>query len=190
MFYKILIFITLLTPLSDSFRSGVTLSKTAEKRSQKSLSQHFNKEDFSKIEIHVQDSILSKTNSYFYFVENSSKSTGAYMVITIANGCRLGGCDVEHGMDEEFEQFYVYSLFDSNADLIDLKIIDYPSEHGYEITSKWWLKLFIKQQKETYEYGKSIDAISGATISVKSMIREMTYLKKSMPQVISEHKMN
>lgn len=187
MIYKILIFITLLTPLTDSFRAGVRFSKPIEKRLHKSLDQYFEKEDYNKTELLVEDSILYETNSFFYHVENSSKTQNAYMVITIANGCKLGGCDVEHEQDEEFEQFYVLSLYTGDSKLVILKIIDYPSEHGYEVTSKWWLKQFIKHQGESYEYSKNIDAISGATISVKSMIREVTYVQKCMPSIISNH---
>jgi len=188
MIYKILIFITLLTPLTNSFLVGVSFSKPVEKRLHKSLYQYFDKEDYQKTELNVHDSILYQTNSFFYYVENGSKSQNVFMVITIANGCKLGGCDVEHEQDEEFEQFYVYSLYTADSKLVDLKIIDYPSEHGYEITSKWWLKQFIKHQEENFEYSKNIDAISGATISIKSMIREMSYIQKCMPSIISENK--
>lgn len=187
MIYKILIFITLFTPLTDSFRAGVSFSKPVEKRLHKSLDQYFEKEDYHKTELLVEDSVLNETNSFFYHVENISKTQDAYMVITIANGCKLGGCDVEHGQDEEFEQFYVLSIYSEDSKLQSLKIIDYPSEHGYEVTSKWWLKQFIKHQGDRYEYSKNIDAISGATISVKSMIREVSYIQKCMPSIISNH---
>jgi len=187
MIYKLLIFITLLTPFTNSFRQGVSFSKAIEKRLDKNLDRFFDKEAYHRQEIRLHDSILNGTNSFIYFVENNSKSKNAYLVVTIANGCKIGGCDVEHEQDEEFEQFYIYSLFNSKAELLEVKIIDYPSEHGYEVTSKWWLKRFVKYQHESYSYGKNIDAISGATISVKSMIREISYLQKCMPAVISEN---
>ncbi len=187
MIYKVFIFILLLTPMSELFRSGVGFRHGIEKRINKNLSKHFNKEEFHKISIQVHDSILNHTNSYFYFVENNEKTSGIYMVITIANGCKVGGCDVDHKVDEEFEQFWVYSLYNAKAELLELKILDYQSEHGYEITSKWWLKQFVKHQNETYVYSKNIDGISGATISIKSMVREMNYLEKIMPVVINSN---
>lgn len=188
MVYKIFIFLLLLTPITELFHSGVGFSNGVEKRINKNLTKYFEKEEFSKKSIAVHDSILNHTNSYFYHVENSTKSRGGYMVVTIANGCKLGGCDVEHEVDEEFEQFWVYSFYSSEGDLVELKILDYQSEHGYEITSKWWLKQFVKHQKETYRYGKNIDGISGATISIKSMVREMNYLEQIMPAVILQAK--
>ena len=178
----------MLTPITEMFRTGVGFSHGIEKRINKNLNKYFEKEGFNKKTITVHDSILNNTNSYFFRVDNHSKSRGAYMVITIANGCKVGGCDVEHKVDEEFEQFWVYSLYSSEAELLELKILDYQSEHGYEITSKWWLKQFVKHQNETYRYGKNIDGISGATISIKSMIREMNYLEQIMPVVILQTK--
>lgn len=188
MIYKIFIFILMLTPITELFRTGVDFSSGVEKRIDKNLTKHFEKEAFSKKTINVHDSILDHTNSYFYHVENSTKTRGGYMVVTIANGCKVGGCDVEHEVDEEFEQFWVYSFYSLGGDLVELKILDYQSEHGYEITSKWWLKQFVKHQDEPYKYGKNIDGISGATISIKSMIREMNYLEHIMPVVILQAK--
>lgn len=184
MIYKVLILISLLTPFTDSFRSGVRFSNGVDKRIERNLDKFFDKEEHIRQFIQVPDTILSKTNSYFFNIQNQSKTKKAYMVITIANGCRIGGCDVEHELEEEFEQFCIFSIFNPDGELMELKIIEYQSEHGYEVTSKWWLKLFVKYQEEDYQYSKNIDAISGATISVKSMIREMTYLKSIMPVVI------
>ena len=80
----------------------------------------------------------------------------------------------------------MYSLYNNQAELIEVRILDYPSEHGYEINSRWWLKQFVKNQSdERYSYTKNIDGISGATISIKSMIKEMNFLKKVIPSVIS-----
>ena len=85
---------------------------------------------------------------------------------------------VEEG--DEFEQFFLYTLFNEEGELIDIKILDYQSEYGYEVTSKWWLKQFTKKWGQHFEYSKNIDAISGATVSVKSMIREMNMLQEVM----------
>jgi len=69
--------------------------------------------------------------------------------------------------------------------LIDLKILDYQSDHGYEITSNWWLKQFVKQQRDNYEYAKNIDAISGATVSVRSLIKEMNVNKSVLIKILN-----
>lgn len=188
MLYKVFIFVLLLTPISEMFQTSECFSKSIDKRITKNLNKYFDKAEYQKSIINVHDSILNNTNSYFYFVENSEKSKEAYMVITIANGCKVGGCDVEHDIDEEFEQFWVYSLYSVSGALLELKILDYQSEHGYEITSKWWLKQFVKHQNETYRYAKNIDGISGATISIKSMIRELSYLRQVIPAIISCNK--
>ena len=182
MIKNLIILLFLWSPLAGSFQT--VFPKNVEKRIEKSLHKYFEKAPFSKHKILVHDSILDQSNSSFYQVKGSEEVV--YMVITIANGCRLGGCDLEHGKKEEFEQFFIYSLFNQQAELIEVRILDYPSEHGYEINSRWWLKQFVKKKSdERYSYAKNIDGISGATTSIKSMIKEMNFLKKTMPSVIS-----
>jgi uncharacterized protein with FMN-binding domain len=52
-----------------------------------------------------------------------------------------------------------------------------------QITNKRWLgKLQIDAEK-TYDYGKNIDAISGATISAKGLIKDIELLRKSVQQM-------
>jgi len=153
-------------------------SKRIEKRIYKKLSKYFKHEEFYKKPFSVHDSLSNKSNSYFYFVENKKQTKKAILVITIANGCRVGGCDVEHQEGEEFEQFYLYTLYNDYGELVDIRILDYQSEHGYQISSAWWLKQFVNNWDKKFIYGKNIDAISGATISVKSTIRELSLLQK------------
>jgi len=187
----ILKFITLLllfVPMMDLSSFETTFPRVVEKRINKRLDKYFEHQDYHKQEFRIEDSLSDKSNSYFYKVTSQDKSKNAIMVMTIANGCRIGGCDVEHEESEEFEQFYLFSLFDESGRLIELRILDYQSEYGYQVTSKWWLKLFIKNWKQSFYYGKNIDAISGATVSVKSMIREMNLLQKIISQyAILEH---
>ena len=59
-------------------------------------------------------------------------------------------------------------------------MIDYNSEYGYEITSRGWLKQFIKTHDLPYVYGENIDAISGATKSGKSIVREINEVSRTL----------
>jgi len=175
---KVLAFILLFLPIIDFSSHQISFPRIVEKRVAKRLDKFFEKEEYIKTPYHIPDSLAEKSNSYYYLVKSKQGNKVVIMVITIANGCRVGGCDVEHKEDEEFEQFYLYSLFTLTGELIDIKILDYQGEYGYEVTSKWWLRQFKKNWSQHFEYGKNIDAISGATISVKSMIREMTMLQE------------
>jgi Na+-translocating ferredoxin:NAD+ oxidoreductase RnfG subunit len=61
-------------------------------------------------------------------------------------------------------------LFDKDFIIIKSKVLAYREDYGGEIGSKRWLKQFIgKSQNDTLNYGDNIMAISGATISVRSM---------------------
>ncbi len=58
--------------------------------------------------------------------------------------------------------------------VIHTKVLIYREEYGGEIGSKRWLKQFIgKTGNDRLKYQENIDAISGATISVRSMTRAM-----------------
>ncbi|NOR87463.1 MAG: FMN-binding protein [Bacteroidales bacterium] len=179
---KLIIFTLLLFPTFDYSSSDLTFPNNVEKRINKRLDKFFDKDGYNKKTFQPNDSLSLKSNSYFYKVENASHTKKALMVITIANGCRIGGCDVELEEGDEFEQFFLYTLFNEEGELIDIKILDYQSEYGYEVTSKWWLKQFTKKWGQYFEYSKNIDAVSGATVSVKSMIREMNLLQEVMKQ--------
>lgn len=61
-------------------------------------------------------------------------------------------------------------LFDPDLSVKKAKVLIYREEHGRQIGAQRWLKQFIGLTvDETPDYGETIDAISGATISAKSM---------------------
>ena len=63
-------------------------------------------------------------------------------------------------------------ILDENLKIKKSKILVYREDYGGEIASKRWLKQFIgKSWLDSFLYSKEISAISGATISVKSMIK-------------------
>lgn len=71
------------------------------------------------------------------------------------------------GKTDDFEYLL---LFDSNLIIVKSKVIKYIEDYGGEIGSKRWLKQFIgKSSNDRFIYGENIAAISGATLSVKSM---------------------
>lgn len=186
MILKLFIFTILLIPGLNFSTADLGFPDNIEKRINKKLDKFFDDAEYEKEAFQIHDSISQKTNSYFYRLLNEKGNKEAIMVITIANACRIGGCDVEHEEGDEFEQFYLFSIYNNNGELLDIKILDYQAEHGYEVTSKWWLKQFKKSWGEQFEYNKNVDGISGATVSVKSMIREMNNLQEILrTQVLS-----
>jgi Na+-translocating ferredoxin:NAD+ oxidoreductase RnfG subunit len=61
------------------------------------------------------------------------------------------------------------------------KVLIYREDYGGEIGSKRWLKQFVgKSMDDQISFPGDIDAISGATISVRSMTRALDTLLKSI----------
>ncbi|WP_303317476.1 FMN-binding protein [Flavivirga abyssicola] len=78
-------------------------------------------------------------------------------------------------------QFDYLVLLDKDLIVLKSKVLIYREEYGGEIGSKRWLKQFIgKKGGDTLKYGDNIVAISGATISVRSMTNAMNNLLESL----------
>ena len=78
-------------------------------------------------------------------------------------------------------QFDYLVLLDTSLVVKKAKVLIYREEYGGEIGSKRWLKQFIgKTQNDKLKYADNIVAISGATISVRSMTNAMNDLLKSL----------
>lgn len=108
-----------------------------------------------------------KDKHKFYKI-TTDDSTAGFVIITRALGCQVGGCDKPKSSDSiAFEEFYFMTAFDSNKTIKQVRVLEYTSNHGYEVASKSWLKQFRAGRK--FEVGKNVDAISGATISVNSI---------------------
>jgi len=74
----------------------------------------------------------------------------------------------------KFHQFDYYIIFNSEAEILKIEILQYRENYGAEICSKNWLANFIKISTNTYpEYNRRVDGISGATISVNSIKRDV-----------------
>lgn len=79
------------------------------------------------------------------------------------------------------DMFDYMVVFDTNLSIIHTKVLLYREDYGSEIGSKRWLKQFIgKTTQDHLTYGDTIDAISGATISVKSMTNAVSNLLKAI----------
>ncbi len=85
-------------------------------------------------------------------------------------------------------QFDYLVIFNKDLSVRQTKILVYREEYGGEIGSKRWLSQFDgKSGDETLEYQKNIDAISGATISARSMTIAMNNLLKTIAILKQKH---
>ena len=77
-------------------------------------------------------------------------------------------------------------LLNTDLSVAKAKVLIYREEYGGEIGSKRWLRQFIgKTKDDEFRYGDNIDAIAGATISVRSMTNAMNDLLQSL-KVLNE----
>lgn len=79
-------------------------------------------------------------------------------------------------------------LLDVSGTIKKSNVLIYREEYGGEIGSTRWLRQFIgKNTNDNLEYRNNIDAISGATISVRSMINATNNVLKTI-KILKENK--
>ena len=84
------------------------------------------------------------------------------------------------------ETFDYMIILDHNLSIEKIKILAYRESWGGEISSNRWLKQFTGAQGgKKYVYRENISAISGATISVKSMTRSINYFLSDLDKLNS-----
>lgn len=86
------------------------------------------------------------------------------------------------------DEFDYLVLLDAQLIVLKTKVLIYREDYGGEIGSKRWLKQFIgKTQHDELRYGDNIVAISGATISVRSMTHAMNNVLASLKIIHEKH---
>ena len=72
------------------------------------------------------------------------------------------------------DEFEFVVLFDHLLNIVQVKVLVYREDYGFEIKSKRWLKQFTSREVS------KVQAISGATISVNSLKYAVDQLNKKM----------
>tara|TARA_Y100001960_G_C14689193_1_gene835469 strand:+ start:530 stop:1066 length:537 start_codon:yes stop_codon:yes gene_type:complete len=79
-------------------------------------------------------------------------------------------------------------IFNENQEVVHSEIIKYREGYGGEISGQKWLSQFVGMQNDSlFKFGKEIDGITGATISVKSFTKGISKLSLLLPYVINYH---
>ena len=135
----------------DSFPSA--LSKKINKVITKTWS--LESPEIEKLSIDVEK--YKKKNEFVLYKVSEANRTKGYVYLTQAKG--------------RFDYFDYVILFNQDLEIDKVEVLVYRSDYGGEIASKNWLKQFLGMKKETKEYGKEINAISGATFSGNSITK-------------------
>ncbi len=118
---------------------------------------------------------------------NQNTDLQKYVYVGRVNGCREGGCSSPaETMNIDTPEFFDYLIvFDSRLAVQQVKVYNYQATHGQEITNKGWLKQFLGYDgKRSLTVGKSIDAISGATVSVYSITDDIQEKTRLLSQIL------
>ena len=86
------------------------------------------------------------------------------------------------------ETFDYMVIFNNDLSIRKIKVLIYRESWGGEIGSNRWLRQFVNANKgDEFIYRKNISAISGATISVKSMTQSINNLLEEIEVLHNNH---
>ena len=129
----------------------------------KSISEIFNSDTYI-----IEE--LEEFEDAFYSVKESENIIG-YFVVTKA--------------PSKFHQFDYYIIFNAKTDILKIEILQYRENYGAEICNKRWLQQFKNiNTTSIFKFNSSVDGISGATISVNSLKKDVFKLSNVLKKKI------
>ena len=149
----------------------IGLPKNIQKKVDKEISETFQVETFMFEPFSVPDDVSKLLPSKF--------EADSFFQIHYNN--QLLGYAYVSKAPSKTDLFDYLVLLDNELVVLKTKVLVYREDYGGEIGSKRWLKQFIgKTQNDDLRYGDNIIAISGATISVRSMTTAVNNLLQSL----------
>lgn len=146
---------------------GFDVNKLVQKRMQKEVTKIFSCKDFDLQDITSTPGFQFKNSTYLV----------QHQIFEIKKEGALLGYAFLGTAPSKTDTFEYLILFDENFIQKKAKILVYREDYGGEISSNRWLSQFENTSlTERFFYGENISAISGATISVKSMTQSINYV--------------
>ena len=148
------------------FFTETSLLEQHAKKIKKELSSEYSIDDL------VSTEEINRPFAYWETYQVENKTHESKIIIASIFTCNLGGCTAEQAYKKsKTNQEYFDILLELEDEKITrLKVLQYFSDYGYEISSKNYLKKYIG--KSVCEFANStagIDAFSGATISCDAL---------------------
>ncbi len=157
---------------------GFGLSSTLKKKVKKEVHKVFNVENFELKSVLVSKEVNNKL---------PTKITSDNFYSLYVNETLLGYAFIDKASSKTAKFDYLV-IFNEKVEIVSSKVLIYREEYGGEIGSNRWLKQFIgKTGKDRVNMNTNIDAISGATISVRSMTNAMDNLLQTIG-ILQENK--
>ncbi len=116
---------------------------------------------------------LNGTPDRLYRLSHADTLLG-WLLIRKSAACHLGGCfegRTEKGV--AYEEFTYAVFLDPDRRIKRILILEMESDYGYQISSKSWLRQMEGLRGCELTYGQQPDAISGATISARSLVEDL-----------------
>ena len=147
------------------------INKNLSKKIDKEIKAAFNVELYSYKVVVISSELTNKLPSVF----NNNN------LLEIKANANLLGYAYRGKAPSKTDEFDYLVLFDKELIVLKTKVLAYREDYGSEIGSKRWLKQFVgKTHHDNLRYAHNIAAISGATISVRSMTHAMNNLLRSL----------
>jgi len=147
------------------------LPNNIQKKVDKEIKTVFDIESFKFTSVEIPSNVSNKLPSKF----------GSDNLFKIEVEKKLLGYAYISEAPSKTAQFDYLVLLDKDLIVLKTKVLIYREEYGGEIGSNRWLKQFTgKKAGDELIYGDNIVAISGATISVRSMTNAMNNLLQSI----------
>lgn len=173
---RVLLFLFLI-PISFGILS-FDLPKNIYSKVSKEIKTVYAIDTFSLEEILISDAVNEK-------LITKIKKDNLFKILT--DSTLVGYAFIEKAPSKTDEFDYLV-LFDTDFIITKTKVLIYREDYGSEIGSKRWLRQFIgKGTSDELKYEKDIIAISGATISARSMTIAVNNLLKSI-QILTQEK--
>lgn len=147
-----------------------------EKKINKMLKKVYGKNTITIEEKFLADALDGIPNRSLFTLHQDGDKTGI-LAINNARGCKINGCKGNGGGDAKYEDFWYGVIFDNELKIKLVRVLEYSSDYGYEISSKNWLKQFKGFTGCDLKYGgREVDVISGATVSGQSIVSDLSNL--------------
>jgi Na+-translocating ferredoxin:NAD+ oxidoreductase RnfG subunit len=167
-------FILIILTLLSSFG----LPKQLHKKVDKEIKATFNLEKYSLNSFAISQEIIKELPAQF---------NGDNFFEIVTNDTIVGYAYVSKA-ESKTDLFDYLVLIDPELTIKKSRVLVYREDYGGEIGSRRWLKQFIgKTKHDELRYGDNIMAISGATISVKSMTNAVNNFLMSLRILNSKH---
>ena len=138
-------------------------------------------------EISVKPELSSKIGEgkFFSIPLNLAFSKIKYLYIGRVATCRSGICSINKDNIAEYFDYIIF--FDASCNILQVKISNFQTSRGQEISTKGWLSQFKNYNgKSALRAGKNIDAVSGATITVDAITRDIEDKTRLLSKILQK----